>query len=273
MCSIIKHLMLIIILFGCGGDSVTDQMGETNNQEELVLPPKQNVWIFMMAGQSNMAGRATIEPQDKIENERIFAINSENKIVVAKEPLHFYEPSSAGLDCGMSFGEEMLKYVPSDVSLLLVPTAVGGSSIEQWINDENHRGVKLLSNFRQKLQTALKYGELKGILWHQGEADAHAEETIQSHQSNMEILFKKFRDISEKESLPIVVGKLGSYADNQESWDRINVSIEAYGLSDEFCEVVETSDLKDRGDRIHFNSEGQRTLGKRYAQTIFKMIN
>tara|TARA_R110002049_G_scaffold3795_5_gene27558 strand:- start:17433 stop:18230 length:798 start_codon:yes stop_codon:yes gene_type:complete len=265
--------MLIIILFGCGEGATSNQIEETKNPEQLVLPTKRDVWIFIMAGQSNMAGRGTVEPQDKIENDRILTINSGNQIIVAKEPLHFYEPSNAGLDCGMSFGEEMLKHVPENISLLLIPTAVGGSSIEQWINDENHRGVKLLSNFRLRLQSALKYGELKGILWHQGEANAHAEETIQSYQSNMKILFTKFRDICKIESLPIVIGKLGAYSDNQGSWDRINASIIAYGLSDEFCEVVETSDLNDRGDRIHFNSEGQRSLGKRYAQTISEIIN
>lgn len=227
----------------------------------------------MMAGQSNMAGRAAIEAQDKIVNNRILTINRENEIVVAKEPLHFYEPAGAGLDCGISFGTEMLKNVPDNISILLIPTAVGGSSIEQWINDDTHRKVRLLSNFEQRLQISLKHGKLKGVLWHQGEADARSERTIQSYQSNMKTLFEKFRKIAGNKTLPIVAGKLGSFSDNQDSRDQINKSIEAYELSDKYCAVVETADLKDKGDRRHFGSAAQRMLGKRYAQTMLKLIN
>jgi hypothetical protein len=235
------------------------------------LPAKKDLWIFVMAGQSNMAGRATVEAQDAQLNERIFTINSLNEIVIAREPLHFYERGT-GLDCGLSFGTAMLQQVPDNVSLLLIPTAVGGSSIEQWIRDETHRGVQLLSNFKQRLEMALKFGVLKGILWHQGEADAHHEAAIQSYRENLEHLFEQFRNIAQNRSLPIVIGKLGSFATNQASWDRINVSIEAYALSDEHCKLVETADLKDKGDKIHFNSAAQRALGKRYAEVMLGLI-
>lgn len=264
----------MLILLGCGESyGGNNQVNAEPQEQKLELPPKNDLWVFMMAGQSNMAGRGIIEQQDKIKNGRIFTINSKNEVVVAKEPLHFYEPSGAGLDCGMSFGTEMLQHIPENVSILLIPTAVGGSSIEQWINDETHREVELLRNFKQRLQVALNYGVLKGILWHQGESDAHKEKTIKVYQENMGILFEKFREIGENESLPIVVGELGSFAVNQENWDKINASIEAYASSDEFCKVIETSDFEDKGDRIHFNSAAQRELGKRYAGAILKLIN
>lgn len=267
-----KLAFILLIFLGCSVSNHDFQEKE-NRTSELEIPSRDKLWIFMMAGQSNMAGRGKIEPQDKILNDRILTINSENEIVVAKEPLHFYEPSGAGLDCGISFGTEMLRQVPEDISLLLVPTAVGGSSIEQWIHDEEHRGVILLSNFQRRMKAALEHGVLKGVLWHQGEADAHHADKIQSYRENMETLFTKFRRIAIHDSLPIVVGKLGAYSVNQESWDQINTSIETYVLSDEYAEIVETSDLEDRGDKIHFNSAAQRTLGKRYAATILTLIN
>ncbi|MDN5213177.1 sialate O-acetylesterase [Fulvivirgaceae bacterium BMA12] len=270
MNKIAKLFFLLIILLGCSDTLDSHQMQIKPQEPEL--PPKNDLWIFIMAGQSNMAGRATIEARDKIRNDRIFAINSENEVVVAREPLHFYEPSGAGLDCGISFGTEMLKHLPDNISILLVPTAVGGSSIEQWINDDTHRGIRLLSNFKRRLQTSLKHGVLKGVLWHQGESDAHHERTIQSYQGNMKILFEKFRGIAVNESLPIVAGKLGSFAVNQERWDKINNAIEAYSLSDENCSVIETSDLEDKGDKIHFNSAAQRAMGKRYAETMLGLI-
>jgi hypothetical protein len=36
---------------------------------------KQNVWMFILAGQSNMAGRGIVEPQDTVPDKRILTIN------------------------------------------------------------------------------------------------------------------------------------------------------------------------------------------------------
>ena len=262
----------MMILLGCGEDTDNAQTVLPTQEQKPELPPKNDLWVFVMAGQSNMAGRAMIAAEDTIRNDRILTINRENEIVVAEPPLHFYEPSAAGLDCGISFGAEILRHVPDNISLLLIPTAVGGSSIEQWIHDDAHRKVKLLSNFSRRLQASLKYGILKGILWHQGEADAHSKRTVEAYRENMETLFDKFRRIATNDSLPLVVGKLGAFAVNQDSWDEINESIEAYALSDEYCEAVETDDLEHKGDRVHFNAAAQRALGKRYAETMLKLI-
>ena len=38
-------------------------------------PDKENVWVFILAGQSNMAGRGLVEPQDTIHDSRVFSIN------------------------------------------------------------------------------------------------------------------------------------------------------------------------------------------------------
>ncbi|WP_422080757.1 sialate O-acetylesterase [Ulvibacterium sp.] len=274
MCKFLKSLLFLIVLIGCGENTNSDETTGTSRQKQtLELPQQSNLWVFVMAGQSNMTGRGTIEPRDTIRNNRIFAINNKNDIVLAQEPLHFYEPSGAGLDCGMSFGLEMLKNVPLEVSILLIPTAVGGSSIEQWINDETWRGVALSSNFRERVKASQKHGTLKGILWHQGESDAHKGRTKEEHLENMGTLFGRLRAIVGQASLPIVVGKLGSFGIQQKQWDQINASIEAYASSDDFCEVIETFDLKHKGDSLHFNSAAQREMGKRYARAILELIN
>ena len=134
---------------------------------------RQNVWVFILAGQSNMAGRGIVEPQDTVTNNRILSINKNGDLIIAKEPLHWYEPERTGLDCGHSFGKTIIKNLPDSISVLLIPTAVGGSSISQWLGDSLHRNVKLLSNFLAKIEIAKQYGIIKGILWHQGESDAN----------------------------------------------------------------------------------------------------
>jgi hypothetical protein len=239
----------------------------------IMIPKKENVWVFILAGQSNMAGRGLVEPQDTITNERILTINKSGELILAKEPLHFYEPVMAGLDCGMAFGRSLLNHIPDSVYILLIPTAVGGSSISQWINDTHHRDVSLFSNFSEKVKTAQEYGMIKGILWHQGESDTGSKETIEKYGSQLEILMKMFRNEVGNLALPIFIGELGSFSKDNHNWQAINSKIRDYVKSDSNAYVIRTKDLKDKGDWVHFDSKGQRKMGKRFAKEFRNASN
>src|SRR5690606_26672253 len=147
-----------------------------------------------------------VEPSDTIPDPRILSINKNGELILAKEPLHFYEPRMGGLDCGLSFAKALLPAVPDSVSLLILPTAVGGSAIGQWIHDETFRDVPLLSNFKEKAAIGKQYGTIKGILWHQGENDAIKPETIAVHQQQLKKLFKIFRKEVGNRKLPVFLG-------------------------------------------------------------------
>lgn len=218
-----------------------------------------------------MAGRGQVEPKDTVSHKRIFTINKTGELIVAKEPLHFYEPTMAGLDCGLSFGKTLIKQVPDSISILLIPTAVGGSSISQWIGDSTHRNVSLLSNFKEKVAIGRRYGEIKGILWHQGESDANPN-NMMLYQNRLTQLMSDFRQITNNEKLPILIGKLGSYSKNKR-WLIINEQINSYVLTDPYSSVIKTKDLKHKGDQVHFGSKGQRQMGKRFANEMIKILN
>lgn len=226
---------------------------------------KQNVWVFIMAGQSNMAGRGMVEPKDTIPVIRLLSINKEGQLIIAKEPLHFYEPSLTGLDCGYSFGKTMIRNIPGNVSVLIIPTAIGGSSISQWLGDSLYRNVKLYSNFIEKIAIAKQYGIIKGILWHQGESDAN-DKNIPLYKERLSKLFIKFRSAVGNNNLPILLGELGSFSKDKENFSLINKAIHDYSVQDKNTTVITTSDLKDKGDSLHFNSKGQRKMGRRFAE-------
>ena len=234
------------------------------------LPQKDKVWIFFMAGQSNMAGRGVVEPQDTLSHPRILTINRNNEIIVAKEPLHFYEPNLTGLDCGVSFARQLVKQ-ENTITIILVPVAVGGSSTQQWLGDSLHRNVRLLSNFKARADAVKKYGTIKAILWHQGEADTELA-LIPGYEDRLKKIFTQLRLHCENATLPIVIGELGSFSENQANWDRINQSIHHYVSKDKQAAVVNTSDLKSKDDKIHFNSAGQRIMGERMANALLGMI-
>jgi hypothetical protein len=270
----IKKLFLLAFVFAVVASNA--QVERTQNFFKNIeypqrLPKKRNVWIFIMAGQSNMAGRGFVEPQDTLSNPRILSINKNNEIILAKEPLHFYEPNLTGLDCGLSFGRQLIQDIDKSVTILLIPTAVGGSSTHQWLGDSLHRNVKLLSNFKQRVELAKKYGTIKGILWHQGESDSDSI-LIDGYSGRLEKLFTQFRIFAGDVKLPIIIGELGSFSDNQRNWDKINEAINGYTLSDDHAFVVETKDLVSKEDKIHFNSESQRTMGERMAKKFVQKM-
>ncbi|CAH0994009.1 Carbohydrate acetyl esterase/feruloyl esterase [Emticicia aquatica] len=275
-----KYFFLVFFLFVLQENSFSQENIDFERTKDFPktiekvrdIPKKENIWAFIMAGQSNMAGRGQVEPSDTIPNNRILTINPLGEIVYAKEPLHLYEPTRTGLDCGMAFSKILLENIPKNISILIIPTAIGGSSITQWLGDSLYREVKLLSNFKEKAAIAQKYGIIKGILWHQGESDAIASR-IPNHDKNLVDLFSNFRKITGNLTLPIMIGELGSYSKTNEDWQKINQKLKEYTSIDQHSAIIQTQDFKHKGDDIHFNSEGQRMMGERFALTFLQKFN
>lgn len=228
-----------------------------------------NCWIFLLAGQSNMAGRGQIMPSDTLADPRIFALTADNEFVLAKEPLHWYEPERTGLDCGLSFARAVVKPLPAEIRILLVPTAVGGSSLRQWLGDSVHRGVRLYSNFLNRLEAARKSGIVKGILWHQGEADAN-DADIPRYKERVQELFARFRTAAGDTTLPVFMGELGSFSKDPAHFARVNAMMHELAATDSRVKVISTGDLHHRGDSLHFDSKGQRTMGRRFAAAFLQ---
>src|SRR5690606_11359758 len=94
------------------------------------IPDKEQFHIFLLVGQSNMAGRGKVSQEDRTPVPRVLMLNKENQWVPAVDPLHF-DKSSAGTGLGKTFGIEIAKDHP-EVTVGLVPCAVGGSPISAW---------------------------------------------------------------------------------------------------------------------------------------------
>lgn len=272
----ILYFLLVLLIVSCSQKKPLDQR-ESNFPKTVdyvtEMPNPDSLWLFIMAGQSNMAGRGFVEPQDTISNKRILTIDQSGRWIYAKEPLHFYEPKMAGLDCGMSFSRTLIDSLPEGITIGIIPCAVGGSSIEKWLNDETYRGVKLLSNFKEKVKLIKSFGTIKGIIWHQGESNAKPD-LIPLYAGRLDSLTKTFRTIVDNDSLPIIMGQLGSYAEPIEKknrWSSINTIIENFAEKNLNTFVVNTQDLKQKGDTVHFDSESQRKMGERFAHKYLEI--
>lgn len=265
-----RYIFLIVIFFlvGFGKKRIDDRIAffPKLEQKPSFIPKQEHIWVFILAGQSNMAGRGKVEPEDTVPNNRILTLNKKGEIILAKEPIHFYEPKMAGLDCGHSFGKQLVKKLPDSISILIIPTAVGGSSINQWIHDSTFRNIPLMTNFKEKIALGKKYGIIKGILWHQGETDASNPNSIKNYDQQLKTLCTLFRSEINNSKLPVIIGELGAFSTNVDQWQALNAKIEAYVQSDPYAYLIKTFDLKDKGDHIHFDSKGQRQMGKRFAK-------
>ena len=236
-----------------------------------IVPAKDNVWIFILAGQSNMAGRGLVAPEDTLSNQRIFSVDKLDQLIYAKEPLHHYEPKLQGLDCGLAFARTLLENIPDSIYVLMVPTAVGGSSVEQWLNDDEHRGVRLLSNFRSKSKLVADLGVIKAVLWHQGESNANPDK-LPTYGTKLDSLFGIFREAVGIDTLPILLGELPAFPKNYDNRQAVNKIIYGYAEMDDWAKVIYTQDLDHKGDSTHFNAAGQRIMGERFADAYLSMI-
>ena len=97
------RLCLAAVFIGLGGQSLfaaEPQIKET----QIKLPPKERFHLYLLIGQSNMAGRGAIEEQDKTPHPRVLKFTKENTWAAAIDPLHFDKPAIAGVGLGSSFG-------------------------------------------------------------------------------------------------------------------------------------------------------------------------
>ena len=98
----------------------------------------KKLMLVLLAGQSNMAGRGEIEPEDREEIPGLLMINRNFEWVPAVEPVTADRPF-AGVGPGRTFGRLLLEANPGCM-VGLVPTAVGGTPIRVTDAEEYMRG-------------------------------------------------------------------------------------------------------------------------------------
>ncbi|MEE9349154.1 MAG: sialate O-acetylesterase [Flavobacteriaceae bacterium] len=231
------------------------------------MPKKDKVWVYLMAGQSNMEGNGQVMPQDTIPHNRLITINPKGEWVKLKEPINLNFSWYKKLDCVNSFGNNLLKKVPKDVTVAMIPAAVGGSSVDHWLNDNEFRTMHLWSNMTEMIAEAKKVGTIKGMIWHQGETDAKKDK-LAAYPDKLTTLFNKIRKECDNPNMPIVIGELGDFGVDRPVWKEFNQLIEKYSKDNNNIEIIKTTDLDHMGDKVHFNNVALRTMGKRYAEKM-----
>lgn len=224
--------------------------------------PREKLHLYLLVGQSNMSGRGRLTPEDRLTTPKVYSLDKNNRWLAASHPLHFDKPKIAGVGLGIDFAEQMLK---SDQSIRvgLIPCAVGGTSLEEW-----SKGGKLYEAALTRTKLAEEVGTLRGVLWHQGEADCGIK-SASTYGERLTRLISDLRGDLNKPSLPFVLGELGEFRVGVKR--RSDIVIQQQQAIPETVAntaCVSAKGLGHNGDYSHFDAKSLREFGVRYAAAM-----
>jgi hypothetical protein len=229
--------------------------------------------LFLLAGQSNMAGRGYVEPEDTVPHERVWMLNRAEAWVPAVDPVHFDKPV-AGVGPARAFGIAVAEAEPR-ARVGLVPTAVGGSPITSWVPGGYDAATKThpYDEALVRARAAMRDGTFRAILWHQGESDSNAR-SAPLYEARLRTLITRFRTDLGDPNLPFLIGELGHFP--EKPWDEWRTMVDAAhrAVARDMPGVayVSAEGLDDRGDELHFSAASARELGRRYAAAYLRMV-
>lgn len=219
--------------------------------------------LYLLIGQSNMAGRGEIEEIDQTPHPRVWKLTQDNAWQAATAPIHFDKPKIAGTGLAGSFGRSLANEQPG-IHIGLIPCAVGGTRISQW-----KKGAKLYNNAVSRAKAAMKDGVLKGILWHQGEGDSGKESTLKAYIPNLTRLVHHLRADLDSPTVPFIAGQLSrAWGDEKPLRKEFNIQLARHARFQTipYFGVALSQDISAKADKTHFDAAGLRELGKRYFE-------
>lgn len=259
-----RYLLIGLVLGICIGCTDPEALPYSADEKPLHL--------YLLAGQSNMAGRGELDADHSTTDPNVYALKSDMSWGPASDPLHFDKPAIVGVGPGLSFGKQMAASNPN-VQIGLIPTAVGGSPIRSWAPGGVHAPTNtrpyddaLSRTFRV---LALQGGELKGIIWHQGESDRN---NVEGYEEALVALVDRFRKEFQHPDLPFVAANLASYYTESEAGAaKINQAIDQLPKHRTHTAVVTAEGLQAKDDNVHLDTASSRVLGERYAVAMLKL--
>jgi hypothetical protein len=226
--------------------------------------------IYLLIGQSNMAGRGKMIPSDTDTIAGVYLLTREGIPEPATNPLNKYSTirkdiSMQQISMGFSFAKQMYKKTGRKV--LLVVNARGGSTIEEW--DKSNSVKNYYSEAVRRTREAMRYGTLKAILWHQGEQNS---ENPGDYLLKLEKIVREIREDLNSPKLPFIVGEIARWW--KPNATNFNPVINKISETIPYNACVCTRGAKSETDLTdpHFNRESQILIGKRYAREALKLI-
>jgi len=214
-----------------------------------------------------MAGRGGLNDVSELMHPQV-SMFRESGWTTAVEPLHTDKPENAGIGLGMSFAVELIERAEL-APIGLVPCAFGGTPLSRWMPMAD-----LYENAVSIARTAMENGDLKGILWHQGESDSGNYDDAVSYGERFQDMICSLRSELSADRVPVLAGGLGDFLRNRkdsEFYELVNQQLRDLESNLPGYVFVSADTLHDRGDFLHFSSASLRELGLRYARRFLDL--
>ncbi len=223
---------------------------------------------FLMIGQSNMAGRGDFGVVEPIENKNIFMLRN-GRWQVMSEPINpdrgiFSGKYRSGVGLAASFALRYHEETGRRVGL--IPCADGGTSLNLW-----QPGEILFENAVNNTRFAMRSAVLKGVLWHQGEADVTHPELVETYGERFLYMIDGLFGALGIDPVPVVIGELGAYLLKRKNFGltpELNRVFHALAEKNPLIGVASAEGLTCREDILHFDSPSLRVFGERYYETF-----
>lgn len=242
--------------------------------------------LWILAGQSNMEGYGTLFEQFKPDTTvRAFYMNQQwgiarhplHQLELALDPVHSYIngaiPLPRKVRCvgpGLAFAQMMKQR--TGIPQGLIPSAHGGSSMQQW--DPALKRCPGRSLYGATIKRAqMNGGRVAGILWNQGSTDAISRQN-KEYTRRMKRLIRAFRRDLADPKLPVVAVQMARHAPGESfkkvPWNDIQEQQRQLPYTIDQLAVVPIIDLE-LEDPIHLSGASHERLGRRLAQAMLAL--
>ena len=273
--------------------SITVQQQDIPDSWEYVQQGDPNFHIYLCFGQSNMEGNAAIESQDLSGISTRFQMLAAVNFGTNRTKGNWYKAipplcrQNTGLTPADYFGRTLVEKLPENIKVGVINVAVGGAKIELYMDEFKDAYIAGDADWFKNIckeydndplgrliemgKLAQKKGTIKGILLHQGESNNGESDWCEK-------VGKVYTRICYALGLnpadtPLLAGET-LYADQGGACSWHNTAalphLKEYVTN---SYVISAKDLPGNGkDSFHFSAAGYRTLGKRYAEQMYKLL-
>lgn len=257
-----------------------------------VNTPDEKFHIFLCFGQSNMEGAARIEQCDKEEvDERFLMMAATDNPDMERKKGNWYTAvpplcrQNTGLTPADYFGRTLVANLPSDHRVGVINVSIGGCKIETFMRDSVANYVKTAPHWMvgmlkayddrpydrllEMARLAQRDGVIRGILIHQGESNTGD----RTWPAKVKIVYDSLiKDLGlSPTEVPLLAGEV-VHSDHGGTCGAMNEIISTLPRTIPNAHVISSKGCTVAKDMIHFDAEGYRNLGRRYAmQMLFLM--
>lgn len=247
--------------------------------------------VFLLFGQSNMAGGSASEAQDRVEHPRVKALGYTNCASQGRTYNQWYTASPSlhgcgtGVGLGDGFGRIVADSLKSD-TIALVPCAIPGVDISFFskgvvssrrkdfsIPPDNH-WTGAYPWMVERIRKAQEKGVVSGILFHQGEAD-WSDTARKAWVNRVATIVKDLKSDLGITDVPFLAGELRAKlnrATNESCCFAHNPYVATLAKTIPNGHLVSSQGLDPAADPYHLSTPGNREFGKRYAASMLAAL-